>query len=538
VQIETPDGDSKLPTYANGSNPVTAHMVPQGQTQVVANVSFQVPFVAKASKVALHAYLKIGDSITASNVWRIPTFPHPVAPRPCTVPVFADTHLVNATRTICSNAQEVSTTQPFVAPSKSFVMVTDNLRSDVAAAVQHTGGVALIPKSVPEGNFPVCAVSPIGTVPSFTHFSGQTWWFVAGQVGTVVYNTTLTESLGVASGQHFMDMGLTSVVEGAQGFTLDDVEDTVVHIRSIPSNIVAASTVTEIHNNALVWERPFAAADYGVTDHNSSSGPGRLIVSGLNIFDAKQPGQLRGGEPQTEFVFRSLLEYAMHQTNASGSTRSSKSEQTITRDRPQQRARPPSSLCSKLESFCEADSLFACSAVAQQVSQSICNGDFACIQPSSLLNSTINFSHPGKSLDSIRVFVAPNDARNRNSQIRGLLYASRNLNGPKTLIANGSSVSPFLNWTFNGLDPVGAATWVELPMPSIQLPPPGYSSETVFWTGMVASKDCACFGKTKGSASPALGPFAPDAYVKMVNGAPNGPWTPGIGSISSFVTVK
>ena len=99
-------------------------------------------------------------------------------------------------------------------------------------------------------------------------------------------------------------------------------------------------------------------------------------------------------------------------------------------------------------------------------------------------------------------------------------------------------MSPFLNWTFNGLDPVGAPTWIELPMPSIQLPPRGYSSETVFWAGMVASKDCACFGKTKGAASPVLGPFAPDAYVKMVNGAPIGLWSPGLGSISSFVTVK
>ena len=536
VQIETSDGDSKLPTSAHGSNPVTAHMVPQGQTQAVANISFQVPDVAKASKIAFHAHLKIGDSVAASNVWRIPAFPHPVMSRPCTVPVFADTHLVNTTRTICSNAQEVSPTQPFVAPSTSFVMVTDNLRADIAAAVHHTGGVALIPH-VPEGNFPVCAVSPIGTVSSFTHFSGQAWWFVAGQVGTVVYNTTLTATLGHASSQQFLDMGFTSVVESAQGFVLDDVKNAVVHIRSIPANIQAASTVTEIHNNALVWERPFAAADYDLTDHNSASGPGRLIVSGLNIFDAKQPGKLRAGEPQTEFVFRSLLEYAMHQTNASGSTTFSRSEQAITRDRLQQLAPPPSPLCSKVQSFCEADSTYACSAVAHTVDPTICNGDFACIQPSSVLNSTINFSQKSL-LDAIWVFVAPNDARNKDSQIRGLLYASASLTGPKTLIANGSSVAPFLNWTFNGLDPVGAATWVKLPMPTIQLPPPGYSSETVFWAGMVASKDCTCFGKTKAATSPALGPFAPDAYVKMVDGAPIGTWTPGLGSISSFVTVK
>jgi hypothetical protein len=537
VQIETSDGDNKQPT-SNGSHPLTAHTVPQGQTQTVTNISFQIPAVATASKIALHAHLKIGESVAASNVWRIPAFPHPVAPRHCAVPVFADTHLLNATRQICSNAQEVSSSQPFVTPSTSFVMVTDNLRSDVAAAAHHNGGVALIP-NVPQGNFPVCAVNPIGTVPSFTHFAGQTWWFVAGQVGTVVYNTTLTKAFGDASSQQFMDMGFTSVVQRAQGFTLDDVNETVVHVRSIPSNIQADSTVTEIHDNALVWERPFkgpsAAADYGVSDSNSPSGPpGRLIVSGLNIFDAKLPGQLRVGEPQTEFVFRSLLEYAMHQTKPA----SSSSEQATTREKPSQQTPPPSPLCSKVESFCEVGSTFACSAIAHQVSPSICNGDFACIQPSSLLNSTINFSQPGNTvLDAIWVFVRPNDARNKDSQIRGLLYTSSSLAGPKTLLANGSSVSPFLNWTFNGLDPVGAATWVKLPMPTIQLSK-GMSSETVFWAGMVASKDCTCFGRARGASSPPLGPSAPDAYVKIADGAPIGPWTPGVGSISSFVTVE
>ena len=331
-------------------------------------------------------------------------------------------------------------------------------------------------------------------------------------------------------------MGFTSVVESAQGFILDDINETMVHVRSIPSNIQAASTVTEIHDNALVWERPFPAADYGVTDPNSpNSGPGRLIVSGLNIFDAKQPGQLRAGEPQTEFVFRSLLEYAMHQTKLA----SFSSEQAKARDKPWQQTPSPSPLCSNIESFCEADSTFACSAISHQVSPSTCGADFACIQPSSLLNSTIDFSQPGKmALDAIWVFVRPNDVRNKDSQIRGLLYTSPSLTGPKTLIANGSSVSPFLNWTFDGLDPVGAATWVKLPMPTIQLPSAGLSSETVFWAGMVASKDCTCFGRPRGASSPSLGPSAPDAYIKIVDGAPIGSWSPGLGSISSFVTVK
>eukprot|EP01050_Picozoa_sp_SAG11_P034252 SAG11_NODE_12019_length_726_cov_0.711324_1_plen_160_part_01 len=53
VQIETPDGDSKQPTN-NGTHPLTAHMVPQGQTQMVANISVQIPAVATGSKIALH----------------------------------------------------------------------------------------------------------------------------------------------------------------------------------------------------------------------------------------------------------------------------------------------------------------------------------------------------------------------------------------------------------------------------------------------------------------------------------------------------
>ena len=72
VQTEASDGDAKLPAFANGSHPLAAYMIPQGQTQTVANISFQVPAVAKASKIALHAQLKIGETAAASNVWRIP----------------------------------------------------------------------------------------------------------------------------------------------------------------------------------------------------------------------------------------------------------------------------------------------------------------------------------------------------------------------------------------------------------------------------------------------------------------------------------
>eukprot|EP01044_Picomonas_judraskeda_P009512 COSAG03_NODE_1161_length_4684_cov_17.828571_2_plen_231_part_00 len=161
--------------------------------------------------------------------------------------------------------------------------------------------------------------------------------------------------------------------------------------------------MTEIHNNALVWERLFQAVDYGAADPDRPGGPGRLLVSGLNIFDAKQPGQLRAGEPQTEFVFRSLLEYAMHQSNAAGFAASGTD---VTRDSPAQPPPPPSPLCSRLESFCEDDSTFACTAIAHQVSPSICNGDFACIQPNSLLNSTVNFSQGKLALDSIWVSVS------------------------------------------------------------------------------------------------------------------------------------
>ena len=115
-------------------------------------------------------------------------------------------------------------------------------------------------------------------------------------------------------------------------------------------------------------------------------------------------------------------------------------------------------------------------------------------------------------VDAIHVYIEPNDVRNKDAALVGLLYRSDSLGSAKQLLGSGTAVSPFTNWSFNGLQPLGKPVWVRLPMPAVRLPAAAQNG-TVFWVGMLGSKDTTCFGAAnKGAGSPPLGPLAPDNY--------------------------
>lgn len=417
-------------------------------------------------------------------------------------------------------------------PSKPFVVLTNDLRSDVADITRRLGGVALLLNPQVEGQFPVCAVSEIGVIaPPFLHSAGQAWWFVAGEVGTVVYNTTWTKMFANATDQSFMDLGFLSVIEKAQGFELDSVNDTLVHIRSIPTNIVADSSETFIHSNALVWERALPGG---------TAAAGRFIVSGLNLFEDGSFSKIRA-EPQAQFMFRSLIEYAMQLARHSSNIIA---EDEDLRSSPLRVLPPSPPLCSRVSSICASgiETEAPCRAVANTVSPiGLCGANFAIAQPTSRFFSDSAASNLS-TLDAIHVYVEPNDVRNKDAQLVGQLYRSDGLDGTKTLVANGTAVTPFTNHTFSGLAPVGNPQWVRLPMPAVSLLPAGPTdNNTIFWLGMQGSKDSTCFGVARGSTSPTLGPLAPDSYAGPLSPGQDpasAKWSAGGFSFSAYMSLK
>ena len=135
--------------------------------QSVGDLTVQLPAdLAGATNVVLETHLRIGAATAAGNSWRIPdaAFPKPPAARACEVDVFAEANLLDSARLVCSTPKTISA-GAFTPPGMPFVVLTNELRSDVADAAQRLGGTALIFNPSSEGQFPVCAVSDIGVIP-------------------------------------------------------------------------------------------------------------------------------------------------------------------------------------------------------------------------------------------------------------------------------------------------------------------------------------------------------------------------------------
>ena len=110
------------------------------------------------------------------------------------ITVFAAADLLGAAQAVCANAVAIPAD---FAPTGPFVVLTDLLDADVAAATHRHLSAVLLFNPNAAGEFPICATSPIGYVPLPTpHGSQQTWWMSPGTVGTLVYNSSWTAQLG------------------------------------------------------------------------------------------------------------------------------------------------------------------------------------------------------------------------------------------------------------------------------------------------------------------------------------------------------
>ena len=241
----------------NGTSAVTGISIAQGATGPVAAFGVAIPAMSTAAKIAVSVTLTIGGVRVAANEWTLAVFPKVVATS-CAVPVFAAPELLNAAQRVCSNAAAVppsltSQTKPFV------LLRYGGLLEDDVAALSRVGGfgVAMTPGS---GGWPVCGTGSAGSIALTAAGFSQPWWMAGGMTGTLVYNTSLSATLGFVGQQNILDYGWATTVDGGQAYVLDGVAaDTAstVHIRAIPTDGVYFSMAgygTTVSNSALLWE--------------------------------------------------------------------------------------------------------------------------------------------------------------------------------------------------------------------------------------------------------------------------------------------
>ena len=176
----------------------------------------------------------------------------------------------------------------------------------------------------------------------------QPWWISGGTTGTLVYNTSLAESLGFLTGAaqghggDLLDYGWMAVVEGGQAYVLDGLDaqyaSSTIHIRAIPAAGVYGAGFqfeTTVANNVLLWEGQIAAVastaerrssfgEFGGNrgGNNSNSAQtingkgGRFLVSGLNLFNSAATTPWLNAEPVADFAFERLVSYAVSETAA------------------------------------------------------------------------------------------------------------------------------------------------------------------------------------------------------------------------------
>ena len=571
----------------NGSQQLALGLIPQGQTGIVATPNITLPPLPPAgsrfqeatapaippARVTITVTLQIGAAIEATNTWYLTAFP-PAPPSPggeglgaaaaapprgpCGVQVFAAPHLLASARQICTNASPIPA--DFGRVKDAFVVLTDTLETGAAVAARALGGVAILFNPTVVGSFPICATSAVGYVPvPGKHIFAQSWWMQPGNVGTFVYNTSLTRAtLGATTvAGTFMAMEWGSLIENANYYTLDSVVAPTVHVRSVPAEGVygyaGGEYITQVHNNALVWEAAIPTPSTAATEAadgtmdtdgggGGGGGVGRFIVSGLSIFDTNTGG-IRA-EPQAEYFFQSLLEHGMRlavegNALAAAAARVQSGEFNANSQTAAGSVAKAPELCPMIESYCKVGNEVACKAGANGAAPTICSGNFVMVTPANVAQNASGT--PPFTLESVYVYMQPNDARNKDSEIVGVLYSSSTSSrgdvgklAPGSLVASGSAVQPFTNWTFNGLVPVGKPEWIQLPMP------PNVTLTTgTYWIGLMLSKDANCYGGAPATGPPSAGVGALDAYVGQPygSGPPKAPaWTPGVATMAAYAT--
>ena len=496
------------PALQNGTSRISDISVAQGTTGPVAVFGVDVPQVTKASKVLVEATLFVSGTLVASNRWTLAVFPPAAAKRQCPVAVFAASpSMLDAAQQVCANAVPlppslVAQTAPFV------VLYHGGLAEPVAAAVQRTSGFAVLLNPAEMGSWPVCGQSALGTVKLLrsncfgviddTVSFQQPWWLCSGVAGTLVYNTSLTEALGMATEDAFLDYSWGSVVDGARGYTLDMVTagsgSSTVHVRAIPSDGSYGATGYEsnISNSALLWEGRIPAA------RQQSTGGGRFLVSGLNIFSADNT-MLRN-EPAAEHVFGQLLSYAVSEIASSAIP-----------DDPVPVSAPSTtvSLCNVSGSFCPAGSETPCQ--TNTASSAVCGGNFEIVLPVCLQQDSI--------IDALHAKL---QARSEGSRAVAAIYELDAAPGANSTFCSTSSPSAPLRRLVAQSNMTtlesGSAAWARLPLPRVPL------KAGVYWIGLLFEHDTTCFAPGSPSGRlPPVGPAAADSYAAR-------PWSSGPGS--------
>jgi hypothetical protein len=496
---------------------VVAGSIPQGTTQRVTNISLTLPKLPpRATVVRLTATIEVGGEIF-HNSWTLGVLPLTDATK-CPVPVFASEPYLSAAQSVCKNAEPIPSDVDDL-PATAFVMLTKMLTADVAAVIHTNGGRALVLNPSTEGSFPVCKESAIGPIGApGQHSTAHPWWMSGGRVGSLVYNTSLAQLLGVTNRSCFCDFYWLDVMNGALFWTLDDVRpaaDAKVLVRSIGtdgSNVGFAGTyVTQLSNDAVVFEG--LLPPYGEDGGTPSASAGRFIVSGLNLFSDK----IRA-TPQAQYVFTALVNYAVAEASVVMEANRRNKSHTASILRQTQAKYAAKSLCPVLPSFCRRGHEEVCQ---QKLEISVASNCMPAFEVVTLVNSMATDSTSSSfAVDALHIRLTTHGA----VSLIPVIYNSSASDHIDSLIETGSTVVAPGNQN---------DSWVKLPLnTSVQL-----SAGASVWIGVLNSAQFSCFSIPKASGGDGI--YAGRKFTAgPATDAKSLSWTDGSGSLAIYASIS
>ena len=192
---------------SNGTVDATGVTIAQGSIHPIAVFGVDIPEVVGASTVTVTVELHLGGVSVATNQWELAVFPRRKAAE-CTVPVFVDSSLLAAARQVCPNATAAAP-ELLARQTTPFVLLRHGGMPDAttAAALSHAGGFAVLLSPTEPGSWPVCSGGSGAVMPPTAVPLAQPWWLSnecfpkeqSWMTGTLVYNTSLTRTLGQAA---------------------------------------------------------------------------------------------------------------------------------------------------------------------------------------------------------------------------------------------------------------------------------------------------------------------------------------------------
>jgi hypothetical protein len=494
----------------NGTTGIDHISVAQGTVGPIGVIGVKTPQVTEAAKVLVEVTLRVGAKTVAKNHWNLAVFPMIAAAKNCSVPVFAEADMLGAAQRVCANAVEVLSS--LASQDGPFVLVQHGgLTEENAAALARAGGITLLLN--PDNGWPVCNQSALGQVTVDGVRYHQPWWMDPGLTGTLLYNTSLVQSLGFAMNDRFLDYSWASAVDNGTAYTLDNLDQGTarsIHVRAIPAfygkSSAGAELATMVSNTALVWEGQIGPAT-------------RFVVSGLNLFNVWD-NSAKEAEPVAEFLFSKLVSYAVSEATT-GATTTTTGATTTTLDL---------KLGSKPNgSFCVTGAEQACQPSTAPVG--VANANFEIVTPVHLAHdAVIDALHPRlATLDSGDALIVPviyamsmSPARHNTSVFCSRESPSHGSSWrPQRLVAKGPATKL----------PAGTnATWAKLPLTA-----PTTLTAGAYWIGFLSSADLTCFAE----AAPApLDAYAVRLFASGPGLGPDLSWVRGTSNAAIYASTK